>query len=133
MIKYDEAANSVAPGGNLLPEIKPAQYASFISLVDPVQLAKFGLQAKGPIDRTLIASKLESLGVASAQDEANPDDYLIITVSDNDFFTTNGKQAAGEEKGKDALESYINEYAVKNGPADTQVFIYRAALPGYVQ
>lgn len=72
----------------------PVSYQSFVDLVNKKELAKFGLQTGGSFDKTLIASKLESLALASAQDKAYSDDYFLFVVSDNDFITTNGHQAA---------------------------------------
>lgn len=34
----------VAPKGKLVSSVKPAAYASFVSLIDATQLARFGLQ-----------------------------------------------------------------------------------------
>lgn len=41
--KFDSHRNPIAPNGKLDSSIKPAEYVSFISYVDPDQLARFGL------------------------------------------------------------------------------------------
>lgn len=129
--KYDAPANAVSPGGVLDAAITPTPYASFVDFVDPTQLAKFGLQTGGAFDRTLIASKLESLALAPS---STPDNFLLFVVSDNDFITKNGHQAAQDQTtGKYVLQDYSDPYAEQYGDADTQVFIYNVTLPGYTQ
>lgn len=129
--KYDAPANPISPGGTLDASITPTPYASFVDLVDPAQIGKFGLQTGGAFDQTLIASKLESLAVAPT---SSADNFLLFVVSDNDFITKNGHQAAQDPKtGKYVLQDYSDPYAVTNGDAATQVFIYNVTLPGYSQ
>ncbi|KAL9937736.1 hypothetical protein V8E36_003281 [Tilletia maclaganii] len=128
--KYDSAANPVAPNGNLVSSVTPAKYGSFVNLIQKTELSKFGLQVGGAIDRTLVASKLESLALAPAADSANPNDYLLFVVSDNDFITTEGVQSAEAADGSYQPESYSDPYAQQYGTADTQVFIWRVTLPG---
>ncbi|KAK0554088.1 hypothetical protein OC845_000902 [Tilletia horrida] len=132
--QFDSPSTPIAPGGVLDSSITPVSYSSsFVNLIQPDQLAKFGLQNGGAFDRTLIASKLESLALAPVGDAANPDDYFLFVVSDNDFITANGSQAAEDESGNYVLQPYQDEYALQHGTADTQVFIYRVTLPGYAQ
>ncbi|CAD6887716.1 unnamed protein product [Tilletia controversa] len=131
--KYDNSANPAAPGGTLASGITPAKLTSFVNLIAKTELAKFGLQVGGAIDRTLVASKLESLALAPVGDAANPNDYFLFVVSDNDFITTNGSQAAESSDGTYVNEAYSDPYAQQYGTADSQVFIYRVTLPGYAQ
>ncbi|KAK0525032.1 hypothetical protein OC834_004615 [Tilletia horrida] len=131
--KYDSPANPAAPNGVLASTIKPAAYTSFVNLISKTELSKFGLQVGGAIDRTLVASKLESLALAPVGDAAFPNDYFLWVVSDNDFITTNGAQAAEASDGTYQLQSYSDPYAQQYGTADTQIFIYRVTLPGYAQ
>ncbi|KDN43197.1 hypothetical protein K437DRAFT_153976 [Tilletiaria anomala UBC 951] len=130
--KYDNPANPIAPGGTLVAGITPVQYQSFVDLIDATQLAKFGLHNGGVIDQNLIASKLESLALISANDSANPDDYLLVVVSDNDFITTNGHEAGETAQGTGTyqVQAYSDSYAQQYGSQDTQVFVYRLTLPG---
>ncbi|CAO1618790.1 unnamed protein product [Parajaminaea phylloscopi] len=132
--KYDSPTDPVAPKGSLVKDITPATVKDFVDLVDKDELAKFGLHTGGDFDRNLIASKLESLAVATVGDKDKPDDYFLFVVSDNDFITTQGKQA-GQVNGKGdyVVQSYSDPYAEKYGSQDTQVFVYRVTLPGYKQ
>lgn len=127
---FDTPAVPVAPKGVLNPTVTPCQYAAFISLIDSTQLAKFGLHIGGAFDNNLIASKLESLAVANIPKSSN---QLLFVVSDNDFITANGHQAAQDASGNYVLQSYSDAYAVQHGDGNTQVFIYNVTLPGYSQ
>ncbi|KAL9937735.1 hypothetical protein V8E36_003280 [Tilletia maclaganii] len=131
--KYDLAANPVAPGGQLVSDVTPATITSFVNLIDKTELAKFGLQVGGAFDRTLVSAKLESLALFPAKDKANPDDYFLVVVADNDFISANGAQAAETADGSYLVEPYADPYAVQYGTADNQIFIYRVTLPGYNQ
>lgn len=124
--KYDSASTPVAPNGNLFSDVRPASVKDFVDLVDPKQLAKFGLHTGGDFNSNLIASKLESLALISTGDRKNPHDYFLFVVSDNDFITRQGKQAGQVDgKGKYVLASYSDPYAEKYSPQDTQAFVYR--------
>lgn len=132
--KYDSPSNPVAPGGKLVDGITAAQVQDWISLIDTAQLAKFGIHNGGAVDSSLIASKLESLALASVGDAQYPDDYFLFVVSDNDFVTLNGKQAGQAQGGSGAyvLQDYQDPYAVQYGlTQDTQAYVYRVTLPGY--
>lgn len=124
--KYDQPANAVSPGGKLVSDIKAAEVNDFVDLVNSKQLAKFGLHTGGKFDSSLIASKLESLAVASVGDKNSPDDYFLFVVSDNDFITTQGRQAGQiNGTGNYVIAPYSDPYAEKYGSQDTQAFVYR--------
>jgi len=127
---FDQPDHPVAPKGVLDSTVTPTTYAPFISLIDTAQLAKFGLNVGGAFDNNLIASKLESLAVAPIPKSNN---QLLFVVSDNDFITANGHQAAQDSTGKYVVQPYSDPYAVQYGDANTQVFIYNVTLPGYSQ
>jgi hypothetical protein len=128
---FDQPNLPVAPAGVLNSTVTPVTYASFISLIDPTQLAKFGLHIGGAFDRNLIASKLESLAVAPIPKSTT--NQLLFVVSDNDFITANGHQATQQANGQYVVQPYSDPYAVQHGDGDTQVFIYNITLPGYSQ
>ncbi|PWN23939.1 hypothetical protein BCV69DRAFT_279842 [Microstroma glucosiphilum] len=132
--KYDSPENPVAPGGQLVDGITAATVQDWLSLIDTAQLAKFGIHNGGTLDQNLIASKLESLALASVGDSAYPDDYFLFVVSDNDFITLNGKQAGQAQGGSGpyVLQDYQDPYAVEYKlTQDTQAYVYRVTLPGY--
>ncbi|RDB14587.1 hypothetical protein Hypma_016289 [Hypsizygus marmoreus] len=88
--KFDDPANPIATGGVLDPSIVPATYVPFISYIDPIQLARFGLHNGAPNDQNLLGAKWESFALASVNDPAFPDDFFLFTASDNDFISTKG-------------------------------------------
>lgn len=95
--KFDECEFPVAPKGVLDPTVTPAEYISFISLLDGDQLGRFGMnnrksfvvsffrrsdeiwqhkESNGPNG---IIDKFESLAIFPLEDPQNPEDYIIIT------------------------------------------------------
>ncbi|KAF9480369.1 hypothetical protein BDN70DRAFT_832977 [Pholiota conissans] len=88
--KFDDPSNPIASKGKLTKGITAATYVSFVDFTDKTQLARFGLHNGSPDDETLIDAKWESLALAPVGDSAFPDDYFLITASDNDFLSTHG-------------------------------------------
>jgi len=105
----------VAPGGKLAEGIKPARLTTFIDINDNAQLKKFGLHNGAPNDRTNLSEKWEGMGLVPAMDPANPNDYFLLVVNDNDFLTTSGFQVGALYKAE-----------VDN---DTVMLAYRITLP----
>uniref|UniRef100_A0A8H7XLP0 Phytase-like domain-containing protein n=1 Tax=Psilocybe cubensis TaxID=181762 RepID=A0A8H7XLP0_PSICU len=83
---FDTASTPISPNGKLAKSITAANYVSFVNFLDSTQLARFG----SPDDETLIDAKWESLALAPANDPSFPNDYFLITASDNDFLSTHG-------------------------------------------
>jgi hypothetical protein len=111
---YD-GVTPVAPGGKLAADVTPARLTPFIDINDNVQLAKFGLHNGAPNDKTNLSEKWEGLGLVPALDPANPNDFFLMVVNDNDFMTTNGFQVGASYKAD-----------VDN---DTVMLAYRVTLP----
>ncbi|KDR70938.1 hypothetical protein GALMADRAFT_144404 [Galerina marginata CBS 339.88] len=88
--KFDSPSNPIASKGKLTKGITAATYVSFVNFVDDTQLGRFGLHNGSPDDETLIDAKWESLTLAPVNDAAFPNDYFLITASDNDFLSTHG-------------------------------------------
>jgi hypothetical protein len=82
---------------------------------DNEQLKKFGLHNGAPNDRTNLSEKWEGLGLIPVFDPANPNDYFLLVVNDNDFLTTAGFQVGAPYKGE-----------VDN---DTVMLAYRVTVP----
>ncbi|KAH8825307.1 hypothetical protein DL96DRAFT_1712313 [Flagelloscypha sp. PMI_526] len=95
--------------------LPPAEYVEFVNYLDDDQLERFGLHNGGDDDEKLIASKWESLAIASAKDDDNPDDYFLFTFADNDYITSNGIMlGVPYDAGNDI---------------DNQVLVFRVTLP----
>ena len=95
--KY-EGLTPVAPGGKLEADVTPGKLTPFIDINDNAQLAKFGLHNGAPNDRTNLSEKWEGLGLVPALDAANPNDFYLMVVNDNDFMTTTGFQVGASYK-----------------------------------
>ncbi|KAF7966807.1 hypothetical protein HWV62_36973 [Athelia sp. TMB] len=113
---FDSPANPIAVNGVLNSTITPATYVSFLSLIDSVQLGRFGMHNGDPDDPTLIDAKFESIALAPVGDPSYPDDYFLFTVADNDFQTENGISVGTP------YNAGIDE--------DTQFLVFRVTLPG---
>ena len=93
-----------APGQLSLPTnaspagIEPVQRQDFVDLIDPNQLAKFGLNISTNWDTNTLSEKWESLALVPLDDPAAPNDYLLLVCNDNDFLahvvTLNGQLVA---------------------------------------
>jgi hypothetical protein len=113
---FDSPSTPIAAGGVLNPSITPATYVPFVSYLDPIQLARFGLHNGLPDDRALIDAKWESFALASVGGKGFPDDFFFFTAADNDFITTDGV-AVGQPYNA-GLDS------------DNQFWVFRVTLPG---
>jgi hypothetical protein len=86
------------------------------------EVSKFGLNLNAaPGDINSICEKWEALGLVSANDPANPNDYFLFVGNDNDFQSATGvyKDAAGNNQSYNAgLEN------------DTLVLAYRVRITG---
>ncbi|KAI5478701.1 esterase-like activity of phytase-domain-containing protein [Pseudohyphozyma bogoriensis] len=117
--QYDGLTDSIAPEGDLLDSITPATFTPFINIIDPTQIARFGIHNSDPILND-ITGKFESISVLPALDASAPDDYFVFTMADNDFINL-AEYVDGVDTGPDPYGA--------NNP--TQVWVYRATLPGF--
>ncbi|TFK63558.1 hypothetical protein BDN72DRAFT_902320 [Pluteus cervinus] len=115
--KYDSPDNSILKKKELVKDITPAEYVSFIDFIAEDQLARFGLHNGLPSDNTAIDAKWESLALIPVGPE-QPDDYFLFTFADNDFKTTNGFSAGAGG----AYNAGID--------VDNQVLVYQVTVPG---
>ncbi|KAJ7257160.1 esterase-like activity of phytase-domain-containing protein [Mycena haematopus] len=112
---FDTPGTPVSPKGKLAKSVTPATYVGFVNYADAGQLGRFGLHVGDPDDNTLIDAKWESLALAPVGPSA-PDDFFLLTASDNDFLSTQGISLgvpynAGED-------------------VDSQFLVWRLTLPG---
>ena len=106
--------------GTLISGINPAKYCPFLNFNDNAQLARFGLHNGGGDDQNLLNSKWESIAVLPLDSEDGKDDeYLVLSVSDNDFITQDGRITTGGFTYKDA--SGLN--------LDNQALLFKVKLP----
>jgi hypothetical protein len=105
--KYDGFNGSIASrDGVLRAEIKPAEYCPWLSYNVNPQLNRFGVRNGGSQEPALLNEKWESFALLEADDDDGDDDkkdkkkdkkkdgdkdYYLISFSDNDFITQDGK------------------------------------------
>jgi 5'-nucleotidase / UDP-sugar diphosphatase len=112
------------PSGRVLPSDAPPtdialmRRSDFVDLIDPLQLARFGLNADAVLNTNTVAEKWEGLAVVPLRDPAAPDDYLLLVGCDNDF--------------KAPLVFHNGQVVGTNDvPVDIMILAYRVTLPGY--
>lgn len=87
---------------------------------DNTQLARFGLHNGGADDQNLLNSKWESIAILPLDSKDGKDnEYLVLSVSDNDFITQDGHIATGGFTYKDG--SGLNQ--------DNQALLFKVKLP----
>ncbi|KAG6360289.1 hypothetical protein INS49_011346 [Diaporthe citri] len=118
--EYDCEECAVASAkGKLDKAISPAAYCSFLDFNVNSELGKFGVHNGGHQDSGLLNEKWESIALAPVDPESHGEDYFIISLSDNDFITQDGRLNFGQY-----------QYADNSGfNLDTQALVFRVTLP----
>ncbi|MEI6713163.1 MAG: esterase-like activity of phytase family protein [Verrucomicrobiota bacterium] len=122
---YDAEGASIATAGVLKAGITPMAWTQAVNLIgglgdNALELAKFGMNINtAPGDLNTLGEKWEGLGLVSAQDPANPNDYFLFVGNDNDFLTASGKLLDANN----VLQSY--DAGLEN---DTIVLAYRVRI-----
>jgi hypothetical protein len=101
----------------LPPDLRPMARRDWIDLLDPVELARFGLNLSNQ-DTNTLAEKWEGLALVPIEDPEHPDDWFLLVGSDNDF-------------GARFVVHSGRVVATNAMPVDTMVLAYRVTLPGY--
>lgn len=98
--------------------VTPVQRFDLVDLLDPVQLARFGLNNSTNQDQNTLSEKWESLALVPLNDPAAPNDHLLLVMNDNDFK---------------APVVYHNGVVVGTNdvPVDTMMLGFRVSLPTY--
>ncbi len=107
---YDAEGNSILVSGNLAPGVKAAASAEVINMLNPTDLAKFGLNTNtaAPNGSTL-NEKMEGMALVPDLSTPQGNDFFLFVANDNDFqssnvqmlnaagafFTANGQSNAG--------------------------------------
>ncbi|CAN5578060.1 esterase-like activity of phytase family protein [soil metagenome] len=124
---YEQGVEPIAKGGVLAPGLTPVKQAELVNLLDPTQLARFGLNlSMAPSDRFSLSEKWEAMALAPALDPAAPNDVFLLIGNDNDFMTVDGRVNG---QGFDA--GLTNAKGAGGGENDTVILGYRLTLPGF--
>jgi hypothetical protein len=126
---YTPTSNGLA--GGTLGGIVAAQAVPFVNLINPSQLARFGIDtnvaAEGsanPISVNSLGEKWEALTIVPVLDAAAPNDYFLMVGNDNDFLGTSVTML-----GQPAVDATAGTSVADN---PNRVLVYRVTLPGYV-
>ncbi|PIB92886.1 esterase-like activity of phytase family protein [Caulobacter sp. FWC2] len=118
---YEQEGKPIAKDGVLNADIKPAAQAELVNILNPVQLAKFGINLSvTPSTPTSLPEKLEAMAIGSTFDKTG--DVFLLVGSDNDFAT-----AKGHVNGQDFDASLHGDTGT--GDNDNLVLVYRLSLP----
>ena len=92
----DGVNDSIASSSGVLNDgIKAAVYCSFLDFNVNSELGRFGLHNGGADDAGLLNEKWESLAVVPVDERQGADgEWFVISLSDNDFITQDGKSAS---------------------------------------
>ncbi len=122
---YEQAARPVAKDGAPIAGLNPAVQAELVNLLNPVQLAKFGMNLRvAPSDRFSLSEKWEAMALAPVMDPAAPNDVFLLVGNDNDFATADGRVNA---QSFDA--GLKNDKGTGEGDNDSVILVYRLTLP----
>ncbi|AYV46788.1 hypothetical protein CFHF_02580 [Caulobacter flavus] len=122
---YEQTARPVAKDGALVAGLKPAAQAELVNLLNPVQLARFGMNLQvAPSDRFSLSEKWEALALAPVMDPAAPNDVFLLVGNDNDFAV-----ADGHVNGQ-AFDAGLRDVKGSgSGDNDSVILVYRLTLP----
>ena len=125
---YEQDVKPVAQGGVLRPEITPVRQAELVNLLNPSQLAKFGLNlSTAPSDRFSLSEKWEAMALAPVLNRHAPHDVFLLIGNDNDFETADGRI-----NGQAFDASLTNVGGSGSGDNDSVILVYRLTLPTFL-
>jgi len=123
--QYETTTQPLAPNGVLDPAIVPVRQTELINMINPAQLAKFGLNLDNATTNAFtLPEKFEALALVPALDPKAPNDAFLFIGSDNDFQTATGVV------GGITFDAGIK--AADGTPAgdnDNLILVYRLTLP----
>jgi hypothetical protein len=93
----------------LQPGIVPVTSTELVNMLNPVQLARFGLSVEA------LSEKWEAMDLVPALDPARPNDYFLLVGNDNDFIARDCRMS-----GQSCASHFDN---------DNRVLVYRLSLP----
>ena len=93
----------------LRPGIVPVDWVELVNMLNPVQLARFGLGVEA------LSEKWEAMDLASVLEPDHPADYFLLVGNDNDFIARRCRMS-----GQSCDSDFDN---------DNRVLIYRLTLP----
>jgi hypothetical protein len=115
---YETSTTSVlGSDGHLRSDIHAAAWKPLVNLLDPTDLARFGLgldaDGKGT---TQLSEKWEAMDLVPVLDPERPDDWFLLVGNDNDFIAKHC-----------VMDGQNCDSAIDN---DNRILVYRLTLPG---
>jgi uncharacterized protein YjiK len=87
---YDIEAAKVSPSGVLAPGVTAAAAAEIINMLEPTDLAKFGLNATtNPSNANTLNEKMEGMALVPDLSTPQANDFFLFLANDNDFQCSN--------------------------------------------
>lgn len=122
---YETGTTPVATNGVLAAGIKAVQQVELVNMLNPVQLARVGMNLTRLPRSTLttLSEKQEAMALAPVLEENAPHDFFLFIGNDNDFQGTN-IVFNGVASTSGALDG--------TGNNDSVLLVYRLTLPTYV-
>ncbi len=96
-------------GTKLRPGIVPAGRVELVNMLNPVQLARFGLSVEA------LSEKWEAMDLVSVLEPDHPADYFLLVGNDNDFIARRCRMS-----GQPCNSDFDN---------DSRILVYRVSLP----
>ncbi|WP_448096330.1 esterase-like activity of phytase family protein [Luteibacter yeojuensis] len=115
---YETSTTSVlGQDGGLRVEIHPSTWKPLVDLLDPADLARFGLSIeRDKPGMAMLSEKWEAMDIVPALDPGYPDDWFLLVGNDNDFIARHC-----------VMEGRRCDSAIDN---DNRILVYRLTLPG---
>jgi hypothetical protein len=101
-------------GTALRPGVVPVASVELVNMLNPVQLARFGLGVDMSSEGAL-SEKWEAMDLASVLEPDHPADYFLLVGNDNDFVARHCRMSG------QACDSDIDN--------DSRILVYRLSLP----
>ncbi|WP_426286644.1 esterase-like activity of phytase family protein [Luteibacter sp. E-22] len=116
--RYETSTTPVlGQDGSLRAEIHPATWKPLVDLLDPADLARFGLSIeRDKPGMAMLSEKWEAMDLVPVLDPAYPDDWFLLVGNDNDFIAKHC-----------VMEGQRCDSAIDN---DNRILVYRLTLPG---
>jgi hypothetical protein len=93
---YDAEGASVSPAGVLAPGVKAAAAAEIINMLEPTDLAKFGLNKNtSSPDSNTLNEKMEGMALVPDLSTPQGNDFFLFLANDNDFQSSDVKMIDG--------------------------------------
>ena len=115
---YETSTRSVlGKDGELRSDIRAASWRPLVNLLDPSDLARFGLGIDADVTgRAQLSEKWEAMDLLPVLDPARPDDWFLLVGNDNDFIAKHC-----------VMDGQNCDSPIDN---DNRILVYRLSLPG---